>query len=72
MNKYVKAGYALRDTFHIIGPNILVHNVIDLYYYLPMSTKVDPIEKAISQNSIVLKLCVYNNTTNSSQTTMFG
>ena len=31
-----------------------------------MSTKVDPIEKAISQNSIVLKLCIYNNTTNSS------
>ena len=28
-----------------------------------MSTKVDPIEKAISQNSIVLKLCIYNNTT---------
>ena len=31
-----------------------------------MSTKVDPIEKAILQNSIVLKLCIYNNTTSSS------
>ena len=37
-----------------------------------MSTKVDPIEKAISQNSIVLKLCMCNNTTNSSQPTKFG
>ena len=31
-----------------------------------MSTNVDPIEKAISQNSVVLKLCIYNNITNSS------
>ena len=31
-----------------------------------MSTKVDPIEKAVGQNSIVFKLCIYNSAKNSS------
>ena len=31
-----------------------------------MSTKVDPIEKAVGQNSIVFKFCIYNSTTSSS------
>ena len=31
-----------------------------------MSTKVDPIEKAIFQNSTVLEIYIYNTTTNRS------